>query len=155
MPDYFNAKGYGQYLCSYIADLYPGVIVICDDKGRVLWVNQRFENLTGYSLEEVEGMPPGKILQGPETDQKTVKFIKESMCKQREFCCEILNYRKDGTNYWIELSAVPVIVDGELKFWLGTKHRIDEQLQKILKEEKILKDTLEELRKVLYSKNAV
>lgn len=142
---------YAQYLCPHIAELYPGVIVVCDADGKTLWANREFEKLTGYSFSEVQGIPPGKILQGPETDPETVAFIKERMNKRQEFICEILNYRKDGSAYWIELHAVPVVIGDELKFWLGTKHIIDAQLQKMLQEEKILQETLDQLRLVVMS----
>ena len=151
MSNCFFSDNYAQYLCPHIAELYPGVIVVCDAEGRTLWANREFEKLTGYLFSEVQGIPPGKILQGKDTDAETVAFIREQMNKRNEFVCEILNYKKDGSSYWIELHAVPVIVNDELKFWLGTKHLIDAQLQKLMQEERILKDTLEQLRNVVMS----
>lgn len=151
MSNCFFRDNYAQYICPHIAELYPGVIVVCDSDGRTLWVNREFEKLTGYLLSEVQGIQPGKILQGKDTDPETVAFIKEQMQKRNEFICEILNYRKDGSTYWIELHVVPVIVEDDVKFWLGTKHLIDVQLQKLLEEERILQNTLEQLRNVVMS----
>ena len=45
-------------------------IIITDKEGCTQWVNNGFQRLTGYSLEDMQGQKPGHILQGEETALK-------------------------------------------------------------------------------------
>ncbi len=83
--------------------------VICANaSGEVIWVNQQFAEMSGYTLEEVVGRRPGSVLQGPETDPATVAMIRKSIQHQKEITTEILNHRKDGSPYWIKLTITPI-----------------------------------------------
>ncbi len=119
--------------------LYPGCLVIADNDGKILWANDAFEELTGYSILEVRGLKPKDFLHGPDTDPETIEYMSSKRKQGLPFEAEILNYRKDGSGYWIYLKAVPIYIDGELKFWvankypLATKEAFAEQLDKIAK----------------------
>jgi PAS domain S-box-containing protein len=93
-----------RILSSIAAENTHGV-VIADAKGCVEWVNKSFEKITGYTLAEMKGKKPGHVLQGKETDQKTVAYIKEQIEKGEPFVCEILNYHKNSTTYWLRLQG--------------------------------------------------
>ncbi len=47
---------------SLMATNVNNLVVISDGDGRIVWVNQAFENLTGYQLEEVAGEELNKLL---------------------------------------------------------------------------------------------
>ena len=49
------------------------LVVITDATGCIEWVNQAFEDRTGWTIEEVIGKRPGAILQGSDTDAETVQ----------------------------------------------------------------------------------
>ena len=55
------------------------LVVITDVDGRIEWVNDAFVRTTGYSLDAVNGHCPGRVLQGPETDQTTVAVMHEAV----------------------------------------------------------------------------
>jgi len=74
---------------------------------RVLYVNAAFSRMTGYAPEEIIGKTP-RLLQGPGTSQETRAFIRERLSRWERFTCELLNYRKDGGEFWVELSVTPV-----------------------------------------------
>lgn len=84
------------------------IIILSDEKGQIQWVNESFERLTGYTLQEVKGKRPGQVLQGPETDKETVQFIREKLRKKEPVSANILNYNKFGRSYWIELNIEPI-----------------------------------------------
>lgn len=84
------------------------IIILSDEKGQIQWVNESFERLTGYSLQEVKGKRPGQILQGPDTDKNTVQFIREKIRNKEPVSANLLNYNKSGRSYWIELNIEPV-----------------------------------------------
>ena len=58
---------------SLVASHTHNGVVITDKKGQIEWVNEAYENITGYSLAESRGKIPGNFLQGEETDPGMVK----------------------------------------------------------------------------------
>ncbi|HDS3848900.1 diguanylate cyclase [Legionella pneumophila] len=71
----------------------------------VVWVNKAFENISKYNVNEIIGQTP-RILQGKETNQNTLKMIKEAIKAQTNINVDLLNYTMDGTPYWINFSIV-------------------------------------------------
>ncbi|MCH8531976.1 MAG: EAL domain-containing protein [Saccharospirillum sp.] len=80
-------------------------IVISDLEGRIEWVNSAFENITGYTVDEVVGKKPGSFLQGPDTNPNTIEFMSSQLKQRAGFDVELINYRSDNTPYWIRLSC--------------------------------------------------
>ena len=83
-------------------------VVLTDKMGRVVWVNEGFFRVTGYTFDEVRGRKPGEILQGPGTDAETVRRIREHLRKGEGFSETILNYHKNGSSYWISFEIQPI-----------------------------------------------
>lgn len=73
----------------------------------VIYVNPAFEQLTGYSKEEATGRN-ARYLQGEETDKKTMAEIRSAVENETAFRGSILNYRKDGTPFWNNLTISPI-----------------------------------------------
>ncbi|MDF1518123.1 MAG: PAS domain S-box protein, partial [Lutibacter sp.] len=78
-------------------------VVITDENRRVISTNASFTAITGYNESEIIGRTC-KFLQGPLSNPLTVKSIDEAINHHSEFEGDILNYRKDGTPFWNELS---------------------------------------------------
>ena len=91
-----------------VAARTPNAVVVTDPQGRIEWVNEAFVRITGYGLDEVRGNKLGALLQGPKTDPRTVKLIREALLAQRGIRTEILNYRRDGSTYWLSLEIQPI-----------------------------------------------
>ena len=83
------------------------VVVITDKHKKIVWVNEGFEKLTEYTLEEVKGKPPG-MLQGPDTNPDTIKHISNALKQRQPIKKDILNYTKSGKPYWLRLFIRPV-----------------------------------------------
>ncbi|NBV20509.1 MAG: PAS domain S-box protein [Proteobacteria bacterium] len=94
-----------------IAARTDNAVVLTDAAGVIVWVNEGFTRLTGYSPEEVTGKKPGTVLQGPGTDPDTVRRIGERLRHGLGFSEEILNYRKDGSSYWLSVEVQPIYDD--------------------------------------------
>ena len=77
----------------------------------LVWVNPSFTRVTGYEADEVVGRNC-RFLQGPATDPAAVAEIRAALAEQRTVTTTLLNYRKDGTAFWNQLSVSPVF-DGE------------------------------------------
>lgn len=116
---------------SLVAKGTDNIIVITDKDKRIEWVNEPFVTLTGYSLEEVIGKKPGKILQYEGTDKNTVLQIREALNNQTSFKGEIKNRSKSGKKYWLEISISPVFNDNnELINFIAIESDITEKKRK-------------------------
>ncbi len=73
----------------------------------IVYVSPAFEAMSGYSSAEVVGRNC-RFMQGPLTDPAAVQRIRETLRTEDSCTLEILNYRKDGTTFWNELSISPV-----------------------------------------------
>ncbi|MEO5890585.1 MAG: PAS domain S-box protein, partial [Ferruginibacter sp.] len=89
---------------SLIAEDNINAVIISDALGCITWVNKSFVTITGYTLEEVKGKRPG-MMQGPETSQQTIAYLKKQMSAGKPFNCEILNYTKSGSKYWLRIQG--------------------------------------------------
>lgn len=83
------------------------VVVSCPIKN-ISWVSTAFSVMTGYNPDEVIGNQP-RMLQGPGTNLDTLKNISKHLSAGKQISESVLNYRKDGTTYWCELTIKPVI----------------------------------------------
>jgi diguanylate cyclase (GGDEF)-like protein/PAS domain S-box-containing protein len=82
-------------------------IIMTDLQGRATWINGAFNRITGYSWDDIIGHKPGDILQGPDTDPETVKYMRDMLSGGQHFTTEILNYHRDGHPYWLRISCQP------------------------------------------------
>ena len=110
------------------------VVVICDaepidEPGPVIvFVNEAFTQQTGYSSEEVLGKTP-RILQGIGTDKTVTKRISDKLRKWQDVREVLLNYRKDGSEFWSDLSILPVAdKTGWFKYWVSVQRDITETI---------------------------
>lgn len=74
---------------------------------RIVYSNEAFTRMTGYTAEEALGKTP-RILQGRDTDRAGLDVIRTALARWKPIRIELLNYRKDGTEFWAELNIVPV-----------------------------------------------
>ena len=96
-------------MVSLVANKTVEACIITDKNGKVEWVNTAFTDITGYTLAEVLGKKPGDLLQGAETDKRTIESIRSKLKLKSSFKEEILNYHKTGYKYWLSLSITPVL----------------------------------------------
>ncbi len=86
-----------------------GIVIAAPDHC-IVFVNAGFAAITGYSAAEIIGRSCS-LLQGTETDPRTVADLAAALRECRAFRGEILNYRKDGSRFWNELAITPVCDD--------------------------------------------
>jgi PAS domain S-box-containing protein len=95
-------------MLSLVANETSNAVVITDGKGAVEYINRGFSQMTGYSLADIKGQIPGRILQGEATDPGTVARIRDCLARAEPFYEEILNYNRSGKPYWVAMSINPV-----------------------------------------------
>lgn len=109
----------------------------------ITYVSPGFERLTGYTAAEVVGRNC-RFLQGPETDRTALAHLSAAVHQGQACTVELLNYRKDGTSFWNELSIAPVRDEaGRVTQFVGVqtditqRRRLEEQYRQAQKMEAI------------------
>jgi len=95
------------YKVSLVAERTSNLVIITDKFRKITWVNKSVLELTGYEENEIIGQTP-KIFQSEKTDINKVWEINEKLKKLQSVRDELINKTKDGTDYWIDLSIVPL-----------------------------------------------
>ncbi|WP_123660502.1 PAS domain-containing protein [Pusillimonas sp. NJUB218] len=85
--------------------------LMCDENWQVIWASPELPVLTGYATDDVLGKNPGDFLHGPDTDTGTLDQLRECVAHKKHFSGEMLNYKKDGTSFWVHLSFNPIFND--------------------------------------------
>ena len=94
---------------------------------RVIYVNEAFKRMTGYSNEDIIGQTP-RILQGPKTDRKQLDKIRAALEKWESVRVEMTNYRKDGSEFTVELSITPIAnEEGWYTHWVSVQRETTER----------------------------
>jgi diguanylate cyclase (GGDEF)-like protein/PAS domain S-box-containing protein len=105
-------------------------IVIADTRQPdfpVVYVNPAFEEITGYSADEIQGTNC-RILQGGDSDQSAVATIRDALVGKTEAQVLLRNYRKNGELFWNEFHMAPVADDhGVLTHYVGVINDVSER----------------------------
>ncbi|MBD0831590.1 PAS domain-containing protein [Aestuariibaculum sediminum] len=82
-------------------------LIISDIHQNIIWVNDGFTSMTGYSKKFALNKTP-KFLQGEKTSLKVKNRIREKIALDKPFKDTIVNYRKDLTTYKCEIKIIPL-----------------------------------------------
>ena len=108
-------------------------VVITDPQGNIEYVNAKFTESTGYTLEEVRGRNP-RILKSGETSSREYRSLWETITSGGEWRGAFHNRRKNGTLFWERASISPIRDDsGAITHFVGVKEDIT--VQKALEEQ--------------------
>lgn len=128
---------------SLVVKEVSNAVVITDADGMTEWVNEAFTRMTGYKEREIVGKKPGRLLQGEETDAASVEELKRKLTFKEPFNIELLNYRKNGMPYWVNLQITPVLDEkGNIKQYISIQADVSERKNA----EKQIKHAFEELQ---------
>ncbi len=94
-----------------------------------IYVNPAFVEMTGYSFDETCGRNC-RFLQGVDTSRSTIDEIRSVLSQGLAVRKQILNYRKDGSSFWNELTIDPVFdARGRITGFIGLLADITRQKQ--------------------------
>lgn len=90
------------------AEFSRDALLVTDADDRAVWLNKGFEELTGFTLNEMLGKSPAELLRGDLTDQSSIKAIDDSLKNHRPIDVEVQYRRKDDTPFWMESRITPI-----------------------------------------------
>jgi PAS domain S-box-containing protein len=107
-----------------------------DEPGpRIIYVNEAFTKMTGYSAEEIIGKTP-RILQGPNSNSEELSRLSAAIRNYES--CEIttINYKKNGEEFWINFTVTPVAnEEGWYTHWIAIERDVTAQKINALEKE--------------------
>jgi len=131
-------------------------IVITDRDARILWVNTAFTHLTGYSAAEAIGQP-ASLLKSNAHDAAFYKTMWDTILAGKAWRGEIINRRKDGSNYTAEMTITPVLNErGEIQNFVAIKQDVSERKkfeQALAQERDLLQALMDNLPDYIYFKD--
>ncbi len=122
----------------------------------IIFANEGFELLTGYSKEEVEGRNC-RFMQTSDTNEESVSALAKAIQEGTSCTVELLNSKKDGTHFWNRLAITPIRnKDGNVTHFIGiqsditelqhTKERLQVSNRALEKFKKQISDELDQAR---------
>lgn len=103
------------------------IVAITDPHGRIMYVNSKFCEVSGYSREELIGQNH-RILKSGHHDEAFYRSLWNTISSGQNWEGEIKNRRKDGEFYWVRTFIKPFLgVDGKVKEYVSIRWEITEQ----------------------------
>ncbi len=88
--------------------LFEGkTILVTDVTSKIAFASNNIYEMSGYQSHELIGKKPS-TLQGRDTDEETLKLIRNAISEQISFEAKIINYKKDGDPYLCHIEAFPL-----------------------------------------------
>ena len=92
-------------LLSLIAEKNINSVIICDNQGKIEWVNNSFTSMSEYTFEDAIGKKPGHLLQGKDSNLDQIHYLRAQIRNGLPFKCELINYKKSGEKYWVKIQG--------------------------------------------------
>ncbi|WP_309641134.1 PAS domain S-box protein [Flavobacterium sp.] len=118
-----------------------------DEPGpKIVYVNEAFTKMTGYSIAEVMGKTP-RILQGPKSNKAALKNFSERIRKWQTSEITILNYKKNGEEFWNNFIVSPVANEkGWFTHWISIERDVTKSKLAEIERAKITEDLIQRNR---------
>ncbi len=106
----------------------------------ILYINDAFTKMTGYSREEVIGKNP-RFLNGKNTSTEELEKLRAALESKENCVIELINYRKNGEEFWINMSVAPMADNtGVFTHWIAIQRDVTERKNREIEREQLIKD---------------
>ena len=106
----------------------------------IIFVNNAFAEITGYTADEVFGKSL-EILFGENSGALEIEKLKKAVQDYKACFIEIISYKKNGEEFWLEFSMIPVTnKDGEHSHWISIQRNITDDKIKEKEKEQLIRE---------------
>ncbi|EPZ46289.1 PAS domain-containing sensor histidine kinase [Alicyclobacillus acidoterrestris] len=84
------------------------IVTIIDANGRLTYVNDKYCSTTGFCSDDVLGADYNKLFYGEQCEE-LVQDMKRALTRGRVWRGEVQSYKKDGSPFWVQTTAVPFL----------------------------------------------
>ena len=107
---------------------------------KIVFVNPAFSTMTGYKSGEVVGKSPA-IFMGRKSVAGEIAKLSEALKNKKEFKFETLNNRKNGDEYWVNFSMIPITnKEGEHSHWISIQRDITDEKKQEKEKEQLIRE---------------
>ena len=100
------------------------IFSIGDTKGRILYANKQFLEVSGYSFEELVGKPHS-VVRDPQMPKEVFAQMWKTIQNKRVWKGTITNRKKNGQPYYVEATIVPILDEnGNITEYAGIRNDI-------------------------------
>ena len=117
------------YKLSEVVQQNPSAIVITDTQLNIEFVNCKFEQLSGYSLDEIKGHNYQNLRQY-QTPEPRLNALKQAIKQAKLWQGDVCYFTKDRQPYWVQLTISPILDHNkQLNYYLFTQEDISLRLE--------------------------
>ena len=147
-----NPQAYSNDTIKLLESMTQSILITTTDLDSpgpyIIYANKAFEEMTGWRREEVIGKNP-RILQGAKTDLSIFRNLGDTISKGAVWEGSTINYKKDGTEFYMEWSIAPVFdSNGEIDQLLAVQNDITENVKIENRLEKARKRELKRIKEI-------
>ncbi|MDF1882343.1 response regulator [Sulfurimonas sp. SAG-AH-194-C21] len=103
------------------------IVTVTDTNGIIIYVNDKFVEISGYSKEETLGKTHSVVNSGM-YDSDFWATMHKTIAKKKIWKYEVCNRAKDGSLYWVDSSIVPILdKNEEIKNYIAIRHDITQR----------------------------
>lgn len=96
------------------------LVSVTDLKGRILYGNPTFIQVSGYTREELLGQPHN-LIRHPDVPAEAFRDMWDTLHAGRPWRGIVKNRRKNGDHYWVEANAVPILSEDRTVGYLSVR----------------------------------
>ncbi len=113
-------------------------VILTDHQQRILEVSPAFLRTTGYHITDVLGRTP-RMLQGVRSSREALDLLKNGIERGEPCQTEVINYRKDGTEFWSQISVTPIYAsDGSIPYFISLQHDVSSLRKQHVEQHRLL-----------------
>ncbi len=124
-------------------------LVFTNKRGEIIWCNNAYLKMTGYSIRQVLRKTPFQIAFHQETNHEDLNIMTNSFNQSSSFNIELLHAKSDGSCFWTRIKGQPIFdTDGEMTQYMALIEDISEVKRfntKIIESESRLQSLIENL----------
>jgi PAS domain S-box-containing protein len=107
---------------------------------KIVFVNPAFTEMTGYKSQEVIGKTP-IVFMGRKSVKNEISKLSKALKGREEFKFETLNHKKNGEEYWVNFSMIPITnQEGNHSHWISIQRDITEEKKQEKEKEQLIRE---------------
>ncbi len=107
---------------------------------KIVFVNPAFTEMTGYKSQEVIGKTP-IVFMGRKSVKNDISSLSKALKGREEFKFETLNHKKNGEEYWVNFSMIPITnQEGNHSHWISIQRDITEEKKQEKEKEQLIRE---------------
>jgi PAS domain S-box-containing protein len=102
-------------------------VIITDQERRIVWVNDAFTRITGFSFADAKGQIVADLLTGADQELKAINTIDLAVEAGQPFRGEVQNVTRGDDRIWLDVNLFPIDgPDGEPEFYVSIERDVTE-----------------------------